>query len=241
VTSRPPPLFKPVDPQNAFELVVEQVSAAIDLALLVPGDRLPPERELAAVLGVSRPTVREALRVLARDSYVRVRRGAAGGAFVVDRPASAHPEQVREALRARQLELLHLLEWRRLVEAEAAALAALRVSDDELRALRARLVEARSRTAQHSQAWRAADSRFHIAIAEASGNPHVVDAVRRARAKLAGSLDAILAQQAGAADAAREHEAILSALQARDPDAARATTADHGQATEDRLRAFLQG
>jgi DNA-binding FadR family transcriptional regulator len=240
VTAATPPLFRPVDPHNAFELVVEQVSAAIDLALLVPGERLPPERELAAVLGVSRPTVREALRVLARDGYVCVRRGAAGGAFVLDRPASPHPEQVREGLRGRRLELLHLLEWRRLVEAEAAALAALRASDDELRALRARLIEARSRAAQHSQAWRAADSRFHIAIAEASGNPHVVEAVRRVRAKLAGSLDAILTRQAGAAAAASEHEAILAALQARDPDEARATSAIHGHTTEDRLRAYLQ-
>jgi GntR family transcriptional repressor for pyruvate dehydrogenase complex len=73
-------MFHPITTQNAFEAVVEQVRTAVDLALLVPGDRLPPERELAALLDVSRPTVREALRVLAMSGWRRLRpRAAADG------------------------------------------------------------------------------------------------------------------------------------------------------------------
>ncbi len=237
----PAELFRPVSTQNAFEAVVEQVAAAIDLALLVPGDRLPPERELASLLDVSRPTVREALRVLAGSGYVCIRRGAAGGAFVVERPQVGEAERVREALRARLRELLALLEWRRVIEAEAAALAAVRVTDDELRSLRARMVQSGGRSVQGRERWRAADTRFHIAIAKASGNPHMLEAVRVVRARLATALDALIDAALGSAAAAEEHEAIMAALQARDPERARATSARHGHATEERLRAFLAG
>jgi len=235
------PMFRPVTTQNAFELVVDQVRTAVDLALLVPGDRLPPERELAALLDVSRPTLREALRVLAMSGYVSIRRGAAGGAYVLERPRGGPPEHVREALLARRQELTALLEWRRLVEAEAAALAATRVSDDQLRALRARLVESGSRQVPPGpERWRAADSRFHMAVAEASDNPYVLHAVHRVRAELAHALDALILLQAAAGPAAAvEHEAILAALQERDPDAARAAAARHGHSTEKRLAAFL--
>jgi DNA-binding FadR family transcriptional regulator len=233
-------MFHPITTQNAFEAVVEQVRTAVDLALLAPGDRLPPERELAAMFDVSRPTVREALRVLAMSGYVGIRRGSAGGAYVLERPRSDHADRVREDLSAHRRELSALLEWRRVVEAEAAALAATRISDDQLRALRARLVESGGRHVRSHGLWRAADSRFHIAIAEATGNPYMLDTVRKVRAQLAHALDAlILLRQAIEPAAAHEHEAILAALQARDPDLAMATATLHGRATEERLYAFL--
>jgi len=236
----PTELFRPVTTRNASKAVVEQVRVAVDLALLVVGDRLPPERELAALLDVSRPTVREALRMLAESGYVGIRRGASGGAFVLPRHWAGGTERARELLAERRQELVALLEWRRAIEAEAAALAAVRVSGDELRSLRARIVESGGWRPRSREAWRAGDSRFHIAVAEASGNPWFVDAVRRARAELAEALDAIVAHQA-AEPAAAEHESILAALQARDPGAARAAALRHGHATEERLHGFLRG
>jgi DNA-binding FadR family transcriptional regulator len=235
----PTELFRPVTTRNASKAVVEQVRVAVDLALLVAGDRLPPERELAALLDVSRPTVREALRMLAESGYVGIRRGASGGAFVLPRHRGG-AERARELLAARRQELVALLEWCRGIEAEAAALAAVRASGDELRSLRARIVESGGWRPRSREAWRAGDSRFHIAVAEASGNPWFADAVRRARAELAEALDAIVAHQA-AEPAAAEHEAILAALQGRDPGAARAAALRHGHATEERLHGFLRG
>jgi DNA-binding FadR family transcriptional regulator len=189
---------------------------------------------------VSRPTVREALRVLAMTGYVGIRRGSAGGAYVLERPRSDQADRVREDLSAHRRELSALLEWRRVVEAEAAALAATRISDDQLRALRARLVESGGRHVRSHGLWRAADSRFHIAIAEATGNPYMLETVRKVRAQLAHALDAlILLRLAIEPAAAHEHEAILAALQARDPDMAKATAALHGRTAEERLHAFL--
>jgi GntR family transcriptional regulator, transcriptional repressor for pyruvate dehydrogenase complex len=234
--------FRPVSLRNAFEAVVEQIADIIDLGLLAPGERLPAERELALLLGVSRPTVREALRVLVMSGYVAIRRGAVGGAFVLERPPE-RSEHIRQALHARREELLALLEWRRVVEAEAAALAALRADDDQLRSLGARVVEAGvgpegDRGLVH---WRAADSRFHIAVAEASGNPYLSDTVHSVRAKLAGALDVLIAEQAWEAEAATGHLEILAALQRRDPGGARSAALRHGQLTEERLRAYLDG
>jgi GntR family transcriptional regulator, transcriptional repressor for pyruvate dehydrogenase complex len=234
--------FRPVSLRNAFEAVVEQIADIIDLGLLAPGERLPAERELALLLGVSRPTVREALRVLVMSGYVAIRRGAVGGAFVLERPPE-RSERIRQALHARREELLALLEWRRVVEAEAAALAALRADDDQLRSLGARVVEAGvgpegDRGLVH---WRAADSRFHIAVAEASGNPYLSDTVHSVRAKLAGALDVLIAEQAWEAEAATGHLEILAALQRRDPGGARSAALRHGQLTEERLRAYLDG
>jgi GntR family transcriptional repressor for pyruvate dehydrogenase complex len=232
--------FRPVGMRNAFEAVTEQVAATIDLGLLAPGERLPAERELAALLGVSRPTVREALRVLVMSGYVAIRRGATGGAFVLERPAE-RSDRVRRALRARRAELLALLEWRRVIEAEAAALAAVRVDDDQLRALGARQSETGAGPERDRSLvrWRGADSRFHIAVAEACGNPYLSDAVRSVRAKLAGALDVLIAEQAWEAEAAAGHLEIVAALRRRDPSAARSAALLHGQLTEARLRAYL--
>jgi GntR family transcriptional regulator, transcriptional repressor for pyruvate dehydrogenase complex len=232
--------FRPVSMRNAFEAVVEQITATIDLGLLAPGDRLPAERELAILLGVSRPTVREALRVLVMSGYVAIRRGAVGGAFVLERPAE-RGDRIRRILRARREELLALLEWRRVVEAEATALAAVRASEEQLRSLGARLIETGASLERDRSVarWRAADSRFHIAVAEACGNPYLGDTVRSVRAKLAGVLDVLIAEHAWEAEAAAGHLEILAALQQRDQDAARSAALRHGQLTEERLRAYL--
>src|SRR4029453_1852322 len=98
-------MFHPITTQNAFEAVVEQVRTAVDLALLVPGDRLPPERELAALLDRRRPPVRGALRVLAMSGYIGIRRGSAGGAYVLERPRTGQADRVREALSTRRREM----------------------------------------------------------------------------------------------------------------------------------------
>ncbi|HZD01368.1 MAG TPA: FCD domain-containing protein [Actinomycetes bacterium] len=232
--------FRPVSIRNAFEAVIQQIAATIDLGLLAPGDRLPAERELAILLGVSRPTVREALRVLVISGYVAVRRGAVGGAFVLERPPE-RSDRIRRALRARREELLALLEWRRVIEAEAAALAAVRADEGQLRTLAARLIEAAASLERDRSLlrWRGADSRFHIAVAEACGNPHLGDTVRSVRAQLAGALDVLIAEQAWEAEAATGHLEILAALQQRDPSAARSAALRHGQLTEERLRAYL--
>ncbi|MBT5037425.1 MAG: winged helix-turn-helix transcriptional regulator, partial [Rhodospirillaceae bacterium] len=82
-------IIDPVRPTSACELVVEQLRRAIHLGRFLAGDKLPPERELAKQLGVSRTTVREAVKVLEGEGLVRSKRGAAGGLSVLDQKTSA--------------------------------------------------------------------------------------------------------------------------------------------------------
>src|SRR4051794_29044423 len=86
-------VYSPVPVRNAFEVTVERLAQSIRLGVLAGGDRLPPERELADTLGVSRVTLREAIGALRAAGLIESRRGRGGGTFVVS-PRTARPRQV---------------------------------------------------------------------------------------------------------------------------------------------------
>jgi DNA-binding FadR family transcriptional regulator len=96
--------FSPIQPLRAHEYVAEQVHRHIALRLIAPGESLPPERELAAIFGVGRPTVQHALRVLEAEHLVETRRGRRGGTFVTapDEDAGAMDDLMARVLRQRR-------------------------------------------------------------------------------------------------------------------------------------------
>src|SRR5919108_484262 len=163
--SRPAPaiardlLLSRVEPAGAVEQVVRRIGEAIGAGLLAPGERLPGQIELAETLGVARMTLRQALAVLEDAGLLEIRRGRTGGAFVAPDP----PPPALDPPTAKQLRVL--TDWRRAVSGEAAALAAARHTNSELEALRAaqRAVEA---AALDAAAFRRADARFHVLVAE---------------------------------------------------------------------------
>src|SRR5690242_6188235 len=79
-------VFMPVQPASTFEETVERLGSAIRLGLLAPGDKLPPERELAGKLRISRSTLRQALTALVQSGHLVSSRGRTGGTFVAERP-----------------------------------------------------------------------------------------------------------------------------------------------------------
>ena len=136
--------FRPVRAGNAFEETVERLLQAIKLGLVQAGDRLPPERELAAQLRVSRMTLREALADLQRAGYVESRRGRRGGTFVRYVPADAAVPAAGALERARShtVDLEDVLGLRRVLETGAVELAAAReLTELEAARLRERLAE----------------------------------------------------------------------------------------------------
>jgi DNA-binding FadR family transcriptional regulator len=162
-------LWRPVRGGNAFEITVARLAQTIRLGMLGNGDQLPPERELAERLQVSRVTLREAIAALRDAGYLETRRGRAGGTFVVYRDPQ-HPSGDAAAIAREMGDTLHdALDFRRVVEPGAAALAATRT----LSALeRAQLTRCLAAAADHgAPTRRVADSRLHLAIAEASGSP----------------------------------------------------------------------
>ncbi|WP_174552454.1 FadR/GntR family transcriptional regulator [Microtetraspora niveoalba] len=159
----------------AYQDLADRIRAQILAGELKPGDRLPVEPELCTLYGVSRSTVREALRVLSSERLLVTRRGVAGGSFVV-RP---EPEDISGYLRSSLMlftdsgSVAHLLEVRILLEVPAAGLAAARRSPEQLDTLRRTLFE--PRPAERGKAY-TANRGFHKALLEAAGNP-LLDAV----------------------------------------------------------------
>ena len=152
--------------------VVDRLVTAVGLGVYVDGQQLPTERELAAMLGVSRTSVRDALKQLTASGYLEVRRGRKGGYFVLSDwgPDLAH--HVRRQLVARWSEFEHVFDARTLVEPMIARTAAARRSKDDIVAMKAAVqayVDAADRDAS-----RVADTALHLAIAEATHNPILV-------------------------------------------------------------------
>jgi GntR family transcriptional regulator, L-lactate dehydrogenase operon regulator len=227
-------VFRPVRTRNAFEETVERLLQAIRLGVAGPGERLPPERELAARLGVSRMTLREAIRAVADAGYVESRRGRYGGTFVVAElpyPPAPDPSEV---------DLEDVLTLRRVLETGAAETAAARaLTPAERQHLMAALTEVDSVGTGSGEEYRRRDSRLHLAIAEVTAAPSLTSAVADVRTRVNELLDAIPLLATNIEHSNVQHRAIVAAILTGDPPAARVAMDEHLEGTAALLRAFL--
>lgn len=224
--------------------VVDAIGDRIRDGRIEPGAKLPTEAAIMAEHGVSRTVVREALSRLQASGQVRTRHGI--GTFVVG-PGDTAPFRVSREMMATLQDVVAMLELRVGVETEAAALAAVRRSDDNLRVMRAALdaFEAAVATGQDAAG---ADFRFHLEIARATGNARFVELMTTLgvtmipRARLAAGLSAPAVP--GLAPPQRdylrrvnaEHEWIYDAIVARDAETARAAMRTHLARSRERRR-----
>ncbi|MBC7262988.1 MAG: FadR family transcriptional regulator [Chloroflexi bacterium] len=211
--------FLKVGPIRLFEQVAEQIRALIVEGHLQPGDKLPSELELSEALGVSRASIREALRALESKGLIEVRSGA--GAFVASRPFSlfsASSEAVEWLIKQRE-SLLQLLEVRESVEGLTASLAAASVSSELLEKLGqvVREQEKLSGTLSALDRQVELDIRFHELIAEASGNTIAEEIVDAIVARFCDSNRAILYLNKGNLEKTiTEHRRVIEALASGD-------------------------
>lgn len=191
------------------------------LGLYPVGARLPAERELALKFNVSRPTVREAMIALEVQGLVEVRVGS--GAYVRRLPG-------KEDLPGFNISAFELTEARLLFEGEAAALAATQISDEELDEIELLVAEI-ARENNDPKGTETADRAFHLAIAKATRNGAIHDAIERLWELRQTSPEAVLlhekARTANIKPVVDEHTAVLDALRAHDPAAARAAMRSH--------------
>lgn len=236
VSRLPDAVLRPLRGGNAFESTVGQLATAVRLGVFAYGEQLPPERELAERLGVSRMTLREAIAALRDWGLVTTRRGRGGGTVVVYQ-GSAQVSQAQSGVH-RGAALSDALDFRRVVEPGAAYVAAGRTFSADQRAwLTASALEVS--TAPDVAAHRVADSRLHLAIATLSGSPMLIEAVTRAQAAVQELLAAIPVLQRNISHSNAQHEAIVAAVLAGDSDAARAFMEEHCDATSALLRGLL--
>jgi len=209
---------------------------AVRQGVIAPGERLPAERDLATIIGVSRATVREAISTLGESGYVTTKRGRSGGTFVVDEiPAGLPPSRPDPRISVAELDDITAL--RRVLEVGAVREAAAR----ELSAAeRASLVQALTACAESDETdFRRLDSRIHLVFAELSGSPSLVHLLADLRTRINAALDCIPMLTPNLVHAQDQHEEIARSIFAGDPDGAAEAMRHHIDGTEALLRGFL--
>ncbi|MFJ9590773.1 FadR/GntR family transcriptional regulator [Streptomyces acidicola] len=214
--------------------IQDHIKGLIHGGTVSPGDRLPPERELAASLGVARVSLREAIRQLASEGYVEVRRGPQGGTFIT---SLREPfEHWRALVRNRVDEMDDMIDFRVAVESHVAALAAQRRTADDLSAMSGAVERLAQATAL--RAFRLADSQFHDAVARASRSTRLETAVHQARGEFfspAPTFDHTLLLE----DNRREHQAVYEAIRDGDAERAAAEMCAHIGHTREQLHLWV--
>ncbi len=234
----PRSLLRPPRDGNAFETAVERLIRTIKLGVVAPGERLPPERELAQALKVGRTTLREALQALRQAGYVETRRGRGGGTFVTYHPRAADRAEAASLARSMGARLDDALDFRRVVEPGAAALAATRrLSTAERGALRAALDAVTA--SPDDRARRGADSRLHLAIAELAGSELLLQAVADAQLRVGELLAEIPVLSRNIAHSDAQHAEVVGAILDGDQERARRAMEAHCDGTSALLRGFL--
>ncbi len=238
-------VLRPVREGNAFEETVERLLTVIKLGVVGLGERFPAERELAAQLGISRLTLREAIRELHEAGYVSSRRGRLGGTFVTYTRPAPDGAELRRLAEQDGDKLTDALTFRLAVETGAAealagrfaAAAASGEADARARqTLLTRLAEVNSASPQD---YRRLDTLFHLCIAELTCSSMLNNACADARMRLNDLLNAIPVLQRNIDHTAGQHRAIVDAILAGDAMGARSAVAEHLAGTAALLRGFL--
>src|SRR5437016_2521419 len=219
------PVYRTVKTSRLFEQIVQQVEESIRKGQLKPGDQLPAERDLAQSFGVSRTAVREAVKTLREKGLVEAYSGR--GTFVTSRTSHAIRQSLDLMIRVSQQEgSTHLAGLRQVLEPEIAAFAALRIEEQLLTTMR-EAVAVMDRSLQDPEAYIEADLDFHLALAEAVGNPLILSLLDSIVGLLREQRSRIFNVDGGPERGQLHHKRDLEAIGERDPETTRATMRDH--------------
>jgi GntR family transcriptional regulator, transcriptional repressor for pyruvate dehydrogenase complex len=229
--------FTPIRQARASGEIVSQIERAIFDGELQTGDRLESERELAERFGVSRITVRDALRVLEARGLVHVKVGASGGAFVSDTNVDQVAESISTMIQLRRMTLSGVAEARTVVETATCELAAERADEADIKRIEQTVEKGRlvvREQAPHTEA----SMDFHVAVADAAKNELLSATVAAYRDLLVQTLHD-MRDVRSAKTTQKAHEEIVEAIRAHDPEAARKLMLEHLRDFEKRLRRWL--
>lgn len=228
--------FTPVGPRRTFEGAVAQIADRIRLGEMTKGERLPSERDLATAMQISRPTVREAVRVLSKAGVLEVRKGASGGIYVASDYVPLDLVRTQSDLRLQ--EVGGVLEARRLIEPRVAQLAATNARDEDFRLLQ-QIIEAQARMVddgkvlEREDEFLQLDTRFHLRIARASGNDTIVSIMRTLLRQLEIARDLTMHEAPAGPWVVDIHERTLAAIRSGDRDRVETVMDEHLAAMED--------
>ncbi|MBW6508543.1 MAG: FadR family transcriptional regulator [Desulfuromonadales bacterium] len=234
-------VFKPIRPKKLSEEIVDQIKELISRGDLGPGQRIPSERELATFLGVSRPSVREAIMVLEAMGFLESRQG--GGTYVRSLTDVTLTDPLTSMVERRDPRMLHALtEVRMGLETWSAYLAAKRAEKPELDRLR-EIYTVMEEQAESGGWDPEIDFQFHLTITAATHNTiqvHVLNTIQTLfQATIMVALGEFYSKQGYVELLLNHHREILEAIEAHDPEQARAKMMEHLTLVEEKLAMFL--
>jgi GntR family transcriptional regulator, transcriptional repressor for pyruvate dehydrogenase complex len=218
-------MYKLVRSSRLYEQIVQQIEDSILNGTLKAGDQLPSERELALKFGVSRTAVREAVKSLHEKGLVEAYSGR--GTFITNGTSQAVTQSINLMMKIDQADGSgSLAEVRQILEPEIAALAATRIQEPQL-ALMREAFSVMNQALRDPDAYIEADLDFHLALAEAVGNPLILSLLDSIVGLLREQRMKIFFQEGGPERGQHHHARILAAIEKRDPEASRAAMRDH--------------
>jgi GntR family transcriptional regulator, transcriptional repressor for pyruvate dehydrogenase complex len=218
-------VYKLVRTSRLYEQIVQQIEESILKGALKPGDQLPAERDLAQRFGVSRTAVREAVKALREKGLVEAYSGR--GTFITDGTSHAVRQSLDLMVKIGQPEgSTHLAEVRAILEPEIAALAASRAQESDLATMR-EAVAVMDRAGQDPDTYIEADLDFHLALAEAAGNPLILSLIDSIVGLLREQRLRIFKVPGGPERGQVHHKRILDAMERRDAEKAREAMKAH--------------
>ena len=234
-------VFKPIRPKKLSEEIVDQIKELISRGDLGPGQRIPSERELATFLGVSRPSVREAIMVLEAMGFLESRQG--GGTYVRSLADVAMADPLASMVERRDPRMLHALtEVRMGLETWSAYLAAKRAEQPEIERLR-EIYTVMEEQAEGGGWDPEIDFQFHLTITAATHNTiqvHVLNTIQTLfQTTIMVALGEFYSKEGYVELLLNHHREILEAIEARDPERARAKMLEHLNLVEEKLAMFL--
>lgn len=235
-------LFSPIRPKKISEEIVEQIKVLITRGELKPGERIPSERDLAVLLGVSRPSVREALTVLEAMGFMESRQG--GGTFVRSLTETSLADPLSTLMGEKDPHLLYaLVEVRMGLESWSAYLAASRARPEEIERMRALVAEMQRQAA--GGGWDAEiDTQFHYAITAATHNTiqmHVLDTIHSLfHTTIQVALTEFYRKGKYLDLLLQQHKDILERIAAHDPEEARRAMVAHLTLVQEKMAEVLQ-
>lgn len=233
-------MFKPIKHRKISEEIVEQIKNHISHGQLKPGDRVPSERDLATMLGVSRPSVREAIMVLEAMGLVESKQG--GGTFVRSLTETSLADPLTNMVEQSPRLMHALVEVRMGLESWSSYLAAKRATDQEIEELWSLYREMEAQSVNGG--WDAEiDARFHYAITAATHNTiqvHVLNTIHTLfHATIMTALSEFYTREGYIEKLLVQHRAIVEAIARRDPEGARQAMADHLVMVEKKMAQFM--
>jgi GntR family transcriptional regulator, transcriptional repressor for pyruvate dehydrogenase complex len=232
--------FKPIKPKKVSTQIAEQIRSSILAGEFTPGDKLPPERELAEMFGVSRPSVREALNVLASSGLVMSYQG--GGTVVMSLVETTASNPLSELIRVQQDRALDVIEVRKSMESWTAWYAAQRALPDDIRRMD-EIIAGMKHNLELKQPSEDLDANLHIIIARATHNIvwlHLMQSLFDAMKEFQQTVwRAVYLTQEDHQLLFEHHSAIVQAIKTKDPQAARDAMLHHLTFAEGRSSAYV--